>query len=186
MRVIKLAERKKVSGDVVSMINSGRLQNLGEFMKWMEDLVKDGKKDGKLTELLFAAERAREGKDVSVGGRDLVAGDAMSGRGDVVIYGNEGAAEVYQVKNLKTGRVDGVQSEAKNAIEQLHGDNEIAPVGAKKIAHVSITNPANDLYTADEATLTGRLKDAIAAMKPGDELVIVNGTGTHRIGKPAP
>ncbi len=186
MRIIKLAERKKVSGDVVSMINSGRLQNLGEFMKWMEDLVKDGKKDGKLTELLFAAERAREGKDVSVGGRDLVVGDAMSGRGDVVVYGKEGAAEVYQVKKLKTSRVDGVQSEAKNAIDQLHGDNEIAPVGAKKIAHVSITNPANDLYTADEATLTGRLKDAIAAMKPGDELVIINGTGTHRIGKPAP
>ncbi len=92
--------------------------------------------------------------------------------------------ESYQIKHVTTADPDQVRANAKEAIAQLTSKTEVAPDGAKRIAQVTVANPANPLYHADEATLARRFAQEIRRLAPGESLVIRNAEGSHTFTPP--
>jgi hypothetical protein len=224
MRIMELAEDSGTVADVLFLINSGRLQHADDFYEWMKQMAQNygGKKakpakrrPGMRHELMFAAEMAREGRDVSVGGfraadeaqdaarastaNDVKNADAgpggnsanqshdaadLAAEGDVVVYGPHGAEAAYQVKRVEGDSVGAVTRNAHEAITQMHGDNELIPDGVKRIAHITIQSDSNKLFHASRAELEHQLRGRIAELKPGETMVVVNGSGEHTFTSP--
>ena len=136
-----------------------------------------------MNELLDAAERARRGNHVSIGGRTKAAGDPASGQADVI---DHSARQAIQMKTVTSGMLRGVMDNLRKALEQLGGSGgEHPPDGYQRIADIRITNPQNEIYASDrgrlQKTLRGRLKNIGNLDGPGavpGVIRITNGSGT--------
>jgi hypothetical protein len=202
---LDLAASTNMLDEMVDLLNSGRLRHPTQVKARLENVAKEAKEglNGTRNELLLAADRADAGSDVSLGGSKLKKGDPKSGKADVVVYGKDGnATEAIQVKTVGSQKAGAVNDNADFAISQLRRESpkresnlkraakkkssnptgqhdESPPELAEKVAHVIVENKNNPLYRADRAAVADELADVIGDLRPGETLVVVNGSGSH-------
>jgi hypothetical protein len=160
--------------DVIDLA-SGKLENASGLRAFLEGMQKELKigLNGKRNELAEAANQARGGDRVSVGGRKKVAGDPESGQADVVNYSSQDAIQMKTVTAEGENSIPAVVSHTRKAVGQLQGKfGEVPPDGFQQIAWTKIENPKNALYGADRATLEGHLKGDLG-LKPTDADMII-------------
>ncbi len=183
---IHIARDVGVAAEVQQLVNGGNLENPGALQEAMRKISKEvaNGQRGAMNELLDAADRARRGNRVSIGGRTKVAGDPASGQADVI---DHTARQAIQMKTVTSGLLRGVMDNLRKALDQLGGSGgEHPPDGYQRIADIRITNPQNEIYASDrvrlQKTLRGRLTKNIGNLDgPGAApgvIRITNGSGT--------
>ena len=182
---MELADEAGVAGEILDLVNSGRLRNPTTLRSFLEALVVERRRGapGKHNELREARIRADKGNDVSLGGSKHDPSKPLSGQADVVQYGEH--PEAVQVKTVTSDQPRTVASNISKAVNQLKGKHEeTPPTGAKKIIQIMIDNKNNSLYHATRDQLIGDLKPMIDNIEHGDgiEIRIRNGVGSFVIG----
>jgi hypothetical protein len=157
---------------VLELINSGKLDNPKGLKKFLESMQKEAATGahGKREELREALTRAREGHDVSLGGRKFAVGDQKSGNADVIDF-TEG--ESLQMKVVSSADDRALGSNVDKALKQLRGNHkEQPPVGTKRIAKAIIENPDNSLYAADRAAILENLRTYLQQVDPAEAITV--------------
>lgn len=163
---------------VHQLVTSGNLDNvagLRNFLREVESELAVGL-EGKLQQLLDAAERSRAGR---VG---IERSESPSGEADVIDHTTREAVAHKRVTSRSTSSV---AEHVRKAGKQLRGETgEVPPPGYETIADIRIVNPDNPMFNMGRAEIIEALRlDGVtgADLRGVTEVRITNNTGTHTI-----
>ena len=173
MESVRIGDKTGTLADVIDLGKSGRLDNPGGFRKFLKEMQTEidtrglfGTRD----ELADAANRARSGHRVSLGGRKKSAGDPESGQADIVDYTERAAV---QRKRVVAPGEKAVVDRTYEAVQQLRGEGgEIPPDGYARIARTFI-GEANELFMADRGQLAASLRGKLGLEPTDADIVLI-------------
>lgn len=168
-RVISTAKDMGISREVIEMINSGKLENLRGLRNFLDDVAGELSRGqrGKYNQLMEAHDRAMGGNRVSLEGRQQVAGDAESGKADVVDYER---GQAIQMKTVTGATPRAVVDNLQSAIDQVAGrTGETPPAGFQRIADIRLDEGMNPLRFMSREQLVAALRgqlDRLETLSP--------------------